>query len=169
MTRTAEHNAKIGAALKARGAGETPTKRCPGCGGVFPRESFGRRRNGYSRSHCRRCESVRSGIYVNSTPERREKARRDNRAAKLRLTYGMDLAEYEALVKAQAGLCAICKHPPRGRKFLAVDHDHSTGAVRALLCGPCNSALGMMQDDVARLRAAADYVEAHTAAREVAA
>jgi hypothetical protein len=65
---------------------------------------------------------------------------------------------------AQAGVCAICDLPERATrngvpKRLAVDHDHATGAVRALLCSRCNLAIGYMEDCPARLRAAADYLE----------
>jgi len=42
---------------------------------------------------------------------------------------------------------------------LVVDHDHSTGRVRKLLCNACNLAIGMVQEDPARLRALAAYLE----------
>lgn len=52
--------------------------------------------------------------------------------------------------------CAICGQPKE-----VLDHDHSTGAVREPLCNNCNRTLGLMADDPARLRAAADYLEKH--------
>jgi hypothetical protein len=61
--------------------------------------------------------------------------------------------------------CAICGETEKpGGKFgvhYHIDHDHETGRVRGLLCAPCNVALGMMENDPARLRAAADYIESH--------
>jgi len=61
---------------------------------------------------------------------------------------------------AQSGLCAICQQPPAPEsRGLAVDHDHATGAVRALLCQPCNLGLGFFADNPVALRAAADYIE----------
>ena len=61
------------------------------------------------------------------------------------------------MLAEQGGLCAICGVAPAAH----VDHDHETGAVRALLCFNCNGGLGQFKDDPAVLRAAAGYVEEH--------
>ena len=60
--------------------------------------------------------------------------------------YGISIADYDAMLVAQGGVCKICG---RGRastnerfRFFAVDHDHKTGAVRGLLCAKCNGVLG---------------------------
>ena len=74
--------------------------------------------------------------------------------------YGVDSATYDQMVVDQGGRCVICVGPPVGPgKRLHVDHDHGTGAVRALLCAPCNTAIGLMKDDPERLRQAAAYLE----------
>jgi hypothetical protein len=70
------------------------------------------------------------------------------------------------MLQAQDGKCAICGSvpPPGGKNAAArlhVDHDHETGKVRALLCNGCNRGMGYMNDDPARLRKAADYIERH--------
>lgn len=81
--------------------------------------------------------------------------------------YGMTLEEYQERAAAQGGRCAICgDQPEKGR--LHVDHNHTTGAVRDLLCRPCNHALGNAQDNPSRLRAMIAYLErhAHTGASE---
>ena len=78
-----------------------------------------------------------------------EAARRKRWAAQ-----GMDTVEAEAAWATQ--VCAICGATD---KRFHVDHDHTTGHVRGLLCGPCNQTLGLMQDEPARLRAAAAYLE----------
>ena len=58
------------------------------------------------------------------------------------------------------GTCAICgHHPGPDDRTLAVDHSHSAGHVRGMLCGPCNTALGMMRDNPELLRLAAAYLE----------
>lgn len=53
---------------------------------------------------------------------------------------GVTDAEYERLLAAQGGHCAICPNTPKTRR-LNVDHDHATGKVRGLLCHRCNRAL----------------------------
>ena len=81
------------------------------------------------------------------------------RARSLRFHYGMTPEEYEELLSAQNGVCAICQQPCKSGRHLAVDHDHETDKVRGLLCAPCNTAVGLMGDDPDRLRAAISYIE----------
>ena len=69
------------------------------------------------------------------------------------------------MLEAQDGVCAICKSAPA----VHVDHDHATGAVRALLCFNCNGGLGQFKDDPGVLRAAAEYVHFHTLSQHVVA
>lgn len=71
--------------------------------------------------------------------------------------YGLAPGTYEDLFEAQHGRCAICGRQPEGRN-LSVDHNHTTGRVRGLLCGPCNRGLGFFADDPERLRAAILYL-----------
>jgi hypothetical protein len=62
----------------------------------------------------------------------------------------------------QGGVCAICgglPHPNHNGSRLQVDHCHDTGAVRNLLCGNCNTMIGLAGHDPARLLAAAKYLE----------
>lgn len=77
----------------------------------------------------------------------------------LRKKYGLTLEGFNALVEKQHGRCAICFDKPEG--LLHVDHDHSTGKVRALLCGRCNRGIGLFLEDTSRLGAAAAYLESH--------
>ena len=87
-------------------------------------------------------------------------AARGPRAATLRRKYGLTLAQYDAMLAAQRGCCAICKAGiPGGRGDWCVDHDHGTNAVRGLLCSPCNVGLGAFKDNTVSLRDAALYLE----------
>lgn len=80
--------------------------------------------------------------------------------------YHIRHADYVAKLIEQKGVCAICSQPETatdgrsGRiKEYHVDHDHETGKVRGLLCTACNTAIGHMQEDVERLKAAIRYIE----------
>lgn len=56
--------------------------------------------------------------------------------------YGISAGDYWTLYEAQGRHCAICQIATGKTKRLAVDHDHDTGQVRGLLCGPCNQLIG---------------------------
>lgn len=74
--------------------------------------------------------------------------------------YNIDLNDYNEILKNQNNCCAICKNPQSDFiKSLAVDHDHKTGRIRALLCEKCNVGLGSFRDNPELLRKAADYIE----------
>lgn len=82
-------------------------------------------------------------------------------------TYGITTEEYEAILKAQGGKCAICQRATGASKKLSVDHDHKTGEVRGLLCTPCNrDVLGHLRDSVVALLRAVRYL-LHPPARKV--
>lgn len=78
----------------------------------------------------------------------------------LRRNYGITAEQYEEMSARQHGLCAMCEHVCSSGKQLAVDHCHSTGKVRALLCMNCNQGIGKFKDNPELLRKAADYIEA---------
>lgn len=73
-----------------------------------------------------------------------------------RKQFGIGLAEYNQLMTAQNGVCAICHQ--KGKQKLAIDHDHETGKVRGLLCGPCNRGIGLLRDSADLLREAVEYL-----------
>lgn len=75
--------------------------------------------------------------------------------------YGLSPEQFDEMVKAQGGRCAICDSAPE-HKQLCVDHDHSSNQVRGLLCDFCNTALGLMADDPLRLAAAVRYLRKFT-------
>ena len=80
--------------------------------------------------------------------------------------YGLTARQLMSMYERQGGRCEICGREP-GKRKLSVDHDHSCcngetscgKCVRALICNPCNVALGMMKDNADTLRRAADYLE----------
>lgn len=88
--------------------------------------------------------------------ENREKVATQQRFRK----FGLSQGDWEKLKSDQKGVCAICKSDPKGKEF-CVDHDHITGKVRALLCGKCNSAIGLLSDSSDLALRAAGYLKQH--------
>ena len=88
--------------------------------------------------------------YKPKTDEQKRTARNKHYIRK----YGITLDEYETMCVAQDHKCLICTKV----KPLVVDHCHSEGHIRGLLCAQCNSVLGMAYDDVAILTAAINYL-----------
>jgi len=84
----------------------------------------------------------------------------DNYDMIIRKKYGITLDEYNVMLKAQDNKCAICNNEDevKGRK-LAIDHCHTTGSVRGLLCGKCNRALGLFYDNRELLHNAIQYLQ----------
>jgi hypothetical protein len=133
------------------------SKWCPDCSTVKPQTDFVRNASspsGWS-AYCKPCHNARG------------KASKDkvggSRTYHLKRRYGITAEEADALLEAQGGVCAICKVAPAAH----VDHDHATGAVRALLCFNCNGGLGQFKDDPLLLHAAAYYVQFHTIRQEI--
>lgn len=94
---------------------------------------------------------VRAGAVV-----QRPRARPDYFKYRLK-GYGLSLEEYVDLFFACDGRCMICRVPGLP---LGVDHDHSTGKVRGLLCLNCNAGLGMFLDSTTILESARTYIQA---------
>lgn len=81
---------------------------------------------------------------------------------------GVDAVRYQEMLKEQNGVCAICRQPETAPdkssgkiRDLAIDHDHKTGKIRALLCSNCNRGLGLFNDDIELLAKARAYVLSH--------
>ena len=158
-------------------------KRCRKCGELKPLTEFYREkgcRDGY-RNDCKACFAARSKqwylknrehvvarvkTWQQANAERHNAYQRQYRAdhaqqfreGHLRRVFKLTSAEYEALLEAQGGVCAVCKRAPRAGRSLHVDHDHETGAVRGLLCFSCNAGLGQFHDDPLRIAAVIVYL-----------
>lgn len=81
----------------------------------------------------------------------------------LKEKYGISYAQYKEMHIAQNGVCPICtkEYPLESKIFtdiLNVDHDHTTGKVRGLLCHKCNKALGLLADNCTSLANAIKYL-----------
>lgn len=87
----------------------------------------------------------------------------------LKKMYGITLQDYQQMAEAQNYVCAICCEREVGvdkngiPRSMPVDHCHTTGKIRELLCSACNKALGGFRDRPDLLRKAAEYIEKHAA------
>jgi hypothetical protein len=100
-----------------------------------------------------------SKAWREANPERKSYA---DWAGHLRRNYGITIEDYERRLVEQDGKCAICGEPTsEGGERLAVDHDHETGKIRALLCRRCNSVIGFIEESAALARLVAGYLEKH--------
>jgi len=83
---------------------------------------------------------------------------RRNRS-RIKREYGLTEEEYERILAAQDGVCAICKGSESWRR-LAVDHCHVTKQIRGFLCASCNTGIGFFKDDPILLSNAIEYLTA---------
>jgi hypothetical protein len=146
-----------------------PIKTCKVCKNAYSREW--RLKNPDRTAEFTRRKNDRPGFKEQKAAYMRARYQRmgpvENRDRQLRRSYGISLAEYEELLRQQGGVCAICGIEPMladrvdarwKDSLLVVDHCHTTGAVRGLLCSTCNLAIGYLKDDPNRMMAAAAYV-----------
>jgi Recombination endonuclease VII len=128
-------------------------KQCPDCGQVLPVDAFVRSKSKADGvgSYCKSCLNAR-------TRESRQRLHGGSRHYHLIRRYGIGADEVRTMLEAQRQRCPICLAPIT-EETAHVDHDHKTGAVRALLCFNCNGGLGQFKDDPALLRRAASYLE----------
>lgn len=75
------------------------------------------------------------------------------------LRYGITPEARDEIWAAQGSACVICRGDCSGKREPVIDHCHTTGRVRAMLCLGCNTALGLAKENPERLRALADYAE----------
>jgi len=143
--------------------GTHPLKRCSVCRELKPLSEFYNSKKskdgkGY---RCKPCDTIARKKWSLDNPVRsRESAR--NRSIKH--AYGITPDDYNKLLMAQDNKCAVCgtdiqTYNMGHIKHFAVDHDHTTGKIRGLLCHNCNRSIGLLKEDPEVLRKAANYIE----------
>lgn len=125
---------------------------CPDCGDTnlanFYLDSTGR----HTTARCRECHKAQCKTRWHSKSAIEKQATRAS-------NYGLTPEQFMALYEKQNGKCAICSEAPSTKRGLHVDHCHTTGEVRGLLCHGCNVGIGALKDDAGLLRAAIAYLE----------
>lgn len=150
------------------------TGTCTVCGGQFDWPKV----KGRIPTRCRSCNLKRNAdrqrAWREAHPERSKEIaskgywkRRDTpgylqrkREDAARRAYGIEPGDFDRLARKQGGVCAICKGGPNGPgSRLHIDHCHESKRVRGLLCGRCNTLIGLAHEDVDVLRAAIRYLK----------
>lgn len=100
-------------------------------------------------ARCRACRMLYSAQRRrNMTPDQIVAEQVTKYRSQVKRLYGLSWDQYKDIVVQQDGKCAICGGGPRNNKsFLSVDHCHTTGKVRGLLCDDCNNLLARADDD----------------------
>ena len=138
-------------------------KTCSACNESKPIECYGLSPmyKGGRRHQCTSCRGKRNKPQPKHLrkPAKPESVRR----YLLRVRYGISDTEYQRMLADQAGQCAICggTDPKNRYGMMCVDHCHTTGAVRSLLCNPCNLALGVIERAPACVESFSLYLRAH--------
>jgi Recombination endonuclease VII len=138
----------------------TEPKTCGGCGETKPPEQFYKRTVSWEglTARCKTCWDAQKKAYK----ERDLQAhRRKHRLYAMKSRNGLTSEEYDALLAVQGGVCAICGSSGTEERRLCIDHDHTSGKVRSLLCDECNIGLGKFMDDPDLLQAAINYLASH--------
>lgn len=136
------------------------TRTCRKCAEEKDIESFGKYNNGTNEGRRRVCEACRyKRAKEKGYATYKHKTTRQQRKHEIKYRYGITEEELGDMYKAQEGKCLICKQHEDTVGTLNIDHCHTTGKVRGLLCKRCNMGIGYFKDNVELLRKAAKYLE----------
>ena len=136
-------------------------KTCSKCKVERPVDDFYKRSDtGKVRSDCKVCFNAKAATRWKTNPDFRERGYKRSSKHQLMRKYGITPVQHTELLTKANGCCEICgtNQCPTGN-MLAVDHCHSTGKVRGMLCQACNTALGQFKDDQDLLTKAINYLK----------
>jgi hypothetical protein len=131
---------------------------CPKCGTTKEKKEFGKDSTNVSGVSCW-CKPCKKAWRAHHRKDNPSKMRDIDFNNDLKKHYGITSEKYWELFNKQGGLCACCGQSHElFKRRLHVDHDHTTGQVRGLLCTECNPGLGYFQDSIERLEMAITYL-----------
>ncbi|MFD3999808.1 endonuclease VII domain-containing protein [Streptomyces rubiginosohelvolus] len=120
---------------------ETELQTCTQCNQPLPKPEFHRSDRGGRFRKCRSCRAATRKAWRETYRDKQSVYRRRFKLSR----YGLTESEYDFMLAAQGGVCAMCGETCVSGRQLAVDHDHATGVVRGLLCVKCNRQLGIFE------------------------
>ena len=103
---------------------------------------------------CRRCKDAQNVWQKNYHKRHPKKAIQYLRRRK----FGLEPQDYDNLLKKQNGVCTICGKTNKNKRPLAVDHNHKTEQIRGLLCDKCNTAIGLLDDNIETCLSVVEYL-----------
>jgi hypothetical protein len=106
-------------------------------------------------SYCSACKVIRYNTFRKENPT---KVAKYSQTSRRRNTYGISPDQYKDLWESQIGLCGICFSILKEDRTTHIDHDHSTGIIRGLLCHNCNTALGLLKEDTETMKSMITYL-----------
>lgn len=112
-------------------------------------------------SHAARYRA-KAEIYKKKSRDYYHKNKSAARNSRILRQYGIGDSEYQQILAKQNFSCAICGTKDPGKKGFQIDHCHSTGIIRGILCGKCNLGIGIFGDSTEVLLRAAGYVSFHS-------
>lgn len=112
-------------------------------------------------AYCCECKKIRYDKF-RLNPINKEKIKKYRRKSIIKNIYGLTEKQYIDLLSSQNNCCAICKSSEASVRTFHVDHCHKTGLVRGLLCHYCNTAIGLLKEDVNILNNAITYLRSYT-------
>jgi len=134
---------------------DTNLKYCPHCDQILTIDEFYQTKIAGVMCVLGWCKECRRKI------ARTQRTKEQRKNEWLKRKYGLTLEIFNLMLIEQDGRCAICGTTNPGGKSgddFSVDHSHTTGQVRGLLCQTCNQTLGLMQESSKNLRLAAEYL-----------
>jgi Recombination endonuclease VII len=140
-------------------------KQCTKCKQVKVLEEFrlfNQKGRSYRRAECKDCARSYRRQFYKDNPDKSKEENFKGKLSNLLKNLGITKDDYYKKLNEQNHRCAICnKHESEFNKALAIDHNHTTKKVRSFLCGKCNTALGLFNENIELMNKAIEYLKHH--------
>jgi len=139
---------------------------CSKCGVSKPLDYFYRTKKGYFEPYCGDCKRTIQREWSRNNKDKIKNYKKTfypydwikRRDYWFKRKYGITASDFERMLSSQDNSCAICNTKDSGKRNFVIDHCHTTGVVRGILCSRCNTMLGFSKDNEETLRNAIIYL-----------